>query len=134
MTIIHAALLVLTDGELALAQAFVLKKWCERAHERGEIAPFDLSHSCKYGTLFMHIVFGGTIAGNYQHQFNIIEGRVVDLSATAADVLAMSQPYMQEPELFEAPEHIASMTSCRLRVDTWVAEFMLLDRCATAIN
>ncbi|MGE0113753.1 MAG: transcriptional regulator [Steroidobacteraceae bacterium] len=122
------ALLTLTSAELALARQFVFAKWCERAHERGEATPLDLSHSCKYGTLFMHTVFGGDIAGNYQHQFNIINGSIVDLSDAAADVCALLHPYIHEPELFDIPEHTASMQGCQPRVAAWVAEFLLLDR------
>jgi hypothetical protein len=121
-------LAILTDTEMLLARGFVFAKWRERARERGESPPVDLSHSCKYGTLFMRTVFGGVIAGNYQHQFNVIDGRIVDLSDDAADVRRLSFPYDHEPELFGIPEHIASMDGCQARVDTWVAEFRLLDR------
>jgi hypothetical protein len=121
-------LLNLTDAEMARARRFVFAKWCERAHERGEAPPVDLSHSCKYGTLFMHTVFGGMIAGNYQHQFNVINGCIVDLSDGAADVLRLAFPYDHEPELFGIAEHMASMDGCQSRVDAWAAEFRLLDR------
>lgn len=122
------ALLVLTATELALARQFVFAKWLQRAHERGEAVPMDLSRSCKYGTLFMRTVFGGVIAGNYQHQFNVIDDRIVDLSDAAADVLALSRPYFEEPELFAIAEHQASMLTCQSRVDDWVREYLLLAR------
>jgi hypothetical protein len=121
-----ATLLVLTPAEILLAREFVFAKWCERARERGEERPLDLSRSCKYGTLFMRTVFGGTIAGNYQHQFNVIDDRIVDLSDGAADVALLAFPYRHDPELFGIVEHIASMDGCRPRVNAWAAEFRLL--------
>jgi hypothetical protein len=121
-------LLVLTGYEFDQAKKFVFGKWCERASERGEIAPLDLSRSCKYGSLFMYMVFGGEIQGNYQHQYNFIEGQIIDLSHDAADVIAMREPYHHEAELFGIDEHVASMQTCHPRVEGWVADFMLLDR------
>jgi hypothetical protein len=128
MQSVITALLIFTDAELALARVFVLAKWRERACERGEIKPVDLSRSCKYGTLFMRTVFGGVIAGNYQHQFNIIDRRTIDLSDASADVLAMARPYQHDDELFGIPEYISSMESCQQRVDGWVAAYLLLKR------
>lgn len=125
----HAArLMLLTDAEFALAQRFIFAKWGETARQRGEPPPTDLPRSCKFATLFMRSVFGGVIAGNYQHQFNIINGSIVDLSENAADVRALSAPYHHEPDLFCIAEHVASMDGCRPRVAAWVADFLLLER------
>lgn len=131
ITLVYPALLTLTAAELVFARGFVFDKWCERALERGEKAPLDLSRACKYSSLFMRTVFGGTITGNYQHQFNIIDGNRIDINDRAADVLALARPHFEEPELFDVAEHIASMRACQPRVDVWVAEYMqymLLDR------
>lgn len=125
-------LLVLTEAELAGARRFVMMKWRERAEEHGEPPPDDLSRSCKYGSLFMQCVFGGIITGNYQHQFNVIDERIVDLSDNAADVRALVAPYRLEVELFQTTEHVASMQGCRGRVDAWVAAFLLLRAAAGA--
>ncbi|WP_217808628.1 hypothetical protein [Derxia lacustris] len=121
------------DGRVALddsgflrAGAFVFDKWRERAAERGEPLPLDLSRSCKYGSLFMSLVYGGSIAGNYQHQYNIIDGRIVDLSHAAADVFAMRRPYAHEPELFDLDMHRRSMENIAPRVGSWVEEFLAL--------
>lgn len=121
------ALLVFSSTEFARAKKFIFLKWCERAVERGEPTPLDLSHSCKYGSLFMSMVFGGVVEGNYQHQYNMIDGKIVDLSHDAADVLALREPYYHEAELFGIEKHMASMESCRPRVETWVKEFMDMD-------
>ncbi len=119
----HISLLYLSAEELIRARAFVFAKWCERAAERGEPVPVDLSRACKYGSLFMQSIYGGSIAGNYQHQYNIIDGHQIDLSDTAIDVLAMSHPYHHEAELFLIEEHLASMASCRPRVAAWVVAY-----------
>jgi hypothetical protein len=123
---LNTVLLALDAAEMTRARRFVMMKWRERAEERGEAPPEDLSRSCKYGSLFMQRLFGGAITGNYQHQFNIIDERIVDLSDDAADVRALVAPYRLEPELFETTEHRVSMRGCRLRVDAWVAAFRLL--------
>ncbi|WP_156924266.1 transcriptional regulator [Derxia gummosa] len=106
---------------------FIFRKWRERASERGEPVPLDLSRSCKYGSLFMSLVYGGTIAGNYQHQFNIIDGRIVDLSHAAADVFRMREPYAHDADLFVADFHRESMASITPRVSGWVEEFLARD-------
>ncbi len=106
------------------AKRFVFRKWSELAAERSQPKPADLSGACKFGSLFMHRVFGGAIHGHYQHQYNIIGGRIVDLSHDALDVGAMRTPYLHEPEFFEIPEEIASLARCVPRIDGWVAEFL----------
>ena len=125
--LLKPALLVFSSIEFDRAKKFIFKKWCERAAERGEPKPLDLSHSCKYGSLFMSMVFGGVIEGNYQHQYNMIGGDIVDLSHDAADVLALREPYYHEAELFGIDEHVASIENCRPRVEAWVKEFMEMD-------
>jgi hypothetical protein len=106
------------------SKIFVFRKWCEWANERGASTPSDLSGSCKYGSLFMAQVFGGTICGHYQHQYNRIEGRIVDLSHDALDVGKMTNPYLHEPDFFEIPEKQASLNLCRPRVEGWVIQFL----------
>jgi len=115
---------LLDQSEFLTAGVFVFDKWCERAVERREPTPFDLSTSCKYGSLFMRLVYGGAIEGNYQHQYNVIDGRIVDLSHGAADVFAMRRPYAHEPELFGIESHMRSMASLTPRVESWVEEFL----------
>lgn len=108
----------------ALAKAFVFRKWCEQANERQKLPPKDLSGSCKYGSLFMNQLFGGEIHGNYQHQYNIIDGRIVDLSHDALDVGKINNPYLHEPDFFKIPEKHASLNGCLPRVGHWVNQFL----------
>lgn len=58
------------DADLAdRAREFVLRKWRERAEERGLSMPDDLSGSCKFSSLFASRLFGLEMRGNEQHQF-----------------------------------------------------------------
>lgn len=108
----------------AQAKVFVFHKWCELAIERHKLQPTDLSGSCKYGSLFMNQVFGGTIHGHYEHQYNMIEGRIVDLSHDAMDVGRMQNPYRHEPDFFAIPQKNAALNNCLPRVEVWVMQFL----------
>lgn len=124
-TITREAQLSYSYERFALAKAFVFRKWCERAVEKHALVPTDLSGSCKYGSLFMIHVFGGSICGHYEHQYNIIGGRIVDLSHDAIDVGRITNPYLHEPDYFAIPEKQASLNGCLPRVQLWVAEFLV---------
>jgi len=113
-----------TYENFAKAKVFVFGKWRENAVDGKRIQPTDLSGSCKYGSLFMLYVFGGTIRGHYEHQFNFINGRLVDLSHDAVDVGRMSNPYLHEPEYFVIPEFRAALTQCMPRAEQWAEEFL----------
>lgn len=86
--------------------------------------PIDLSQSCKYGSLFIQQVFGGSIRGHYEHQYNLINGRLIDLSHDSLDVGKMNNPYLHEQEYFEIPELHASLTHCLPRAKKWADEFI----------
>lgn len=124
------SLIQYSDEEFKKAKCFVFEKWKQRAIDSNEDVPTDLSRSCKYGTLFMNTIYGGSIQGHYQHQYNVIDNHIVDLSDNAADVLRLLNPYHHDAEFFKIPEQIASLNCCIPRVDQWVAEFMLLEHAA----
>lgn len=119
------AKLAYSSEHFALAKAFVFRKWCEQAAERGILPPNDLSGACKYASLFMSRVFGGAIRGHYEHQYNFIGGRIVDLSHDALDVGRICNPYLHEPDYFAIPAKQASLNACLPRVDGWVTQFLL---------
>ncbi len=106
------------------AKIFFFGKWCEVASNRNLIRPTDLSSSCKYGSLFVQNVFGGSIRGHYEHQYNFIDGRLVDLSHDSLDVGRMSNPYLHEKSYFEIPEIQASLAQCSPRAEQWADEFI----------
>ncbi len=124
LTANRQAQLAYSYERFAQAKVFVFRKWCEQAAERGALAPADLSGSCKYGSLFMSQIFGGIICGHYQHQYNIIGGRIVDLSHDALDVGGLRNPYLHEPEFFAIPEKQLSLNTCLPRVELWVIQFL----------
>lgn len=106
------------------AKGFVYRMWCEFAIERKLARPDDLSGACKYGSQFMRQVFGGSIEGHYAHQYNRIDGRLIDLGHDAFDVGRMSNPYLHEADYFDVPEQRAAMLACLPRVTRWTEDFM----------
>jgi hypothetical protein len=106
------------------AKAFLFGKWCERARLRQLARPDDLSGSCKYGSLFVQSVFGGGIRGHFEHQYNFIEGRIIDLSHDAGDVGRMRNPYLHEPEYFGIPEVQDALAGCMSSSQAWADEFL----------
>ena len=113
-----------TDEALAAARAFVFERWKERAVERGAPEPSDLSSSCKFSSMFVRLVFGGRIRGNYDHQYALIAGRIIDLNADAADVREMDTPYRDDAAFLGSPDHLDSMVSCLARVERWAEAFL----------
>jgi hypothetical protein len=120
----HTSKLPATPENLKRAKAFVFEKWKERAVERGAPAPTDLSYSCKFSSLFVQRVFGGTIAGNYDHQYNIIDGEKVDINEDSKDVQGLDDPHEHDDDFFGSEDHLDSLNSCVSRVNKWVEEFM----------
>lgn len=112
-----------TPENIERAKEFVLRKWRERAAERGHPEPEDLSSSCKFTSMFAQAIFGGQIRGNYEHQFLVLDGEILDLNKDAADVKAMDDPHEHDESWFGNDEHIDSMESCKPRVMDWVREF-----------
>lgn len=116
--------LLYTYENFAHAKLFFYGKWCESALERRIARPADLSGACKYGSLFMQCVFGGGLRGHFEHQYNFIDGRLVDLSHDATDVGSMRHPYLHEPEYFHVFEMQISLAQCLTRSEGWAAEFL----------
>lgn len=123
-TLEREAQLAYSYERFAQSKVFVFRKWCEQAAERKIAPPADLSGACKYGSLFMNQVFGGSIRGHYEHQYNHIGGRIVDLSHDAMDVGRIANPYLHEPDFFAIPEKQAALNRCLPRVEGWVLEFI----------
>lgn len=120
----HRGLLAYDYQHFAHAKEFVFRQWCAFASERQALRPEDLSGACKYGSQFMRLIFGGSIEGHYEHQYNRIAGRLVDLGHDAQDVGRMRFPYLHEAGYFELPEQQAAMRACLPRVGRWAEAFM----------
>lgn len=112
-----------TDDNICKAKEFVFEKWKERAVERGINEPTDLSSSCKFCSLFVKQVFGGRIRGNYDHEHNVIEGKIIDLSCDSEDVSKLDNPYWHDRTHMGCRDHIETLKSCMPRVNEWVDGF-----------
>jgi hypothetical protein len=121
-----------TDENLAAAKRMAMHGWSMRAKERGISDPEDLSYSCKFSSLFIKILFGGSIAGNHDHQFNVIDGKIIDLSSDSGDVNDIKKngedPYAIDHDFLFNEDHIDSMYSCLPRVESWVEKFDFANR------
>jgi hypothetical protein len=111
-------------GSFAAAKSWMFDQWTDFAAERGLARPVDLSGSCKYGSIFVQSVFGGSIRGHFEHQYNFLGGRLVDMSHDALDVGRMRNPYLHEPEYFNIPELQTSLATCVARAERWADEFV----------
>ena len=135
-----------TPTNIKIATDFVLKKWQERAAERGFSTPEDLSGSCKFSALFFKEVFGGEIQANPNHVFVVRNGIIYDLNQEAADVLKferdfneknktgwiknqygwedwVSDPHHHSASFARNAEFKESLKSCMPRVKEWAEEF-----------
>jgi hypothetical protein len=124
-----------SSENLALVREFLLEKWRERYVERHNdnlragietdfVLPFDLSNSCKFTALFGSVVFDGEITGNYDHIFNMVDGKKVDINKTAADVISNPKAHRVDKRFLAFNEDLyESLKSCVPRVESWIDEF-----------
>jgi len=108
-----------TKANLTKARRFLLRKWQERAVERGLEKPETLHDACKFASLFAQWVFGGELRGNYDHQFVQLGKQIIDLAEAQGE-----RPYRHDPKFWLNRQHRESLDSCRPRVARWVAEFL----------
>ncbi len=128
----HEGVLPATDENVEAARAFAAERWAERAREMGLPAPADMSGACKFNSLFVKAVFGGAVAGHYDHLHNVVDGRVVDLQAGAADVRALADPYRNDPDFLWDDDLAYSLGTCLPRVSAWTQGFLAEMRAAPA--
>lgn len=126
-----------TADNIELASVFVFDMWKARWREQKteweskvgspyhSDEPADLSGSCKFSSIFAALVFDADLDGNYDHQFAVKKGQIIDLNAGASDVAAMAKPYVLDALFFGSRDHIASMKSCMPRVTQWLRAFDL---------
>ncbi len=110
----------LQDVDLDDMRSFVLDRWRERAVELGNPEPADLSSACKFSSLFVKVVLGGRVRGNYDHVFNLVDGSHVDLNEGAADVLGLVDPHRHDEAFLRVRDFHDSLECCMPRVLGWV--------------
>lgn len=115
-----------TDENISAVRAFCISKWRERHLEltgSDDGAPADLTNACKFTALFGSVVFGADIGGNYDHVFNVLDGRIIDINADAADVKALADPYRHDDPFIGSGDLQDSMATCVQRVEAWIGDF-----------
>ncbi|NTF23506.1 hypothetical protein G6L37_34615 [Agrobacterium rubi] len=115
-----------TEQNLDKVRSFCLSMWKERHSQSGgsdDELPEDLSNACKFTALFGSVVFGADIGGNYDHVYNVLDGRIIDINAGAADVMALSDPYRHDDQFIGSRDFQDSMESCVRRVEMWISAF-----------
>jgi len=115
-----------TEENLEAVRAYCLGMWRDRHIQQtgSDVGlPADLSSACKFTALFGSVVFGADIGGNYDHVFNVLDGKIIDINARADDVKALEDPYRHDDEFISSDDFQASMESCVRRVEQWISEF-----------
>lgn len=117
----------LTPENLKSAKDFALRKWQERAAERGYRKPKDLSDACKFCSEFAANLFGGKTKGNYHHQFAVVNNYIVDLAENSKNVKDLKargvDPYKHDPAFWGNPDHKESIKSIQPRIKKWRTQF-----------
>ena len=120
---------VVSEQALGIALNILTNGWRQRANDRNEPAPVDNSNSCKFATILVKTIFGGTIEGNYDHQYNVIDGVIIDLNKDCDDVITLKEkkqnPYRHDSIFFQSEDHLDSMLSCIPRIATWLSTVAL---------
>lgn len=114
--------LPLTPALLRDARAFLLRSWRLRALELCRPSPKDLAGSCKFAALFAQGIFGGQLRSNPEHDFVLLAGSVLDLTAAVGALRPRAYNYDRAHHLNS--EHAASLRSTFPRVDAWLALFL----------
>lgn len=114
-----------TAENLALADQAMTLLWQERQREKGQTETTDRSGSCKFAALLARELFGGALAGNYDHVFVIRAGAVLDLNANQADVVRLGAAAHEIwPEALFRREYGEALQWNIPRVERWVEWFV----------
>lgn len=110
-----------TERNISLAGLALDNLWEERCKERGEPYMGDRAGSCKFAALLARSLFGGRLAGNYEHVFVVSNEIIIDLNITEPDALRLgSLAYLRMDNLLTHRDYRAAFESCLPRVNKWV--------------
>lgn len=126
-----------TPQALAAAESFLREKWAERAADIGRDPPSDLTGACKFASAFAALVFGGTLRGNWHHQWvehadapggridlTRAEGVLPHDTRCARAGCRQGRLDRHDARFFGNREHKADMASIAPRAQRWAREFM----------
>lgn len=110
----------INEQTVSIAMEVTARLWNERCEERGAPASDDRSGGCKFAALIAREVFGGRLAGNDEHVFVVLAGKVIDLNHDQADVKALgSEAYFEDPLSLRHPDYRDALGSCVPRATKW---------------
>ena len=126
-----------TPQALAAAEDFFRHKWAERAASLNRERPSDLTGACKFASAFAALVFGGTVRGNWHHQWvehSEAPGGRIDLTH-AEGVLPHDRRCVlagcrqgridrHDARFFGNKDHKSDMASVAPRAQRWAQEFL----------
>jgi hypothetical protein len=116
----YPAKLTYTSANLEIAREAMTRLWNERMAERGLGPSDDRSGSCKFAALLSRSLFGGKLAGNYEHIFTINNGQVIDLNDDQLDVMFLGEmAHIQNSFDIEHPDYRESLGYCQARAKRW---------------
>ncbi|XLY90499.1 hypothetical protein ACK8QS_22780 (plasmid) [Ectopseudomonas mendocina] len=113
---------------LTLQQSFgggqlvaIANLWTERQLERGLVPSDDRSGSCKFAALLARTLFGGRLAGNYDHVFTLQpDGQRVDLNEDQPDAQLLGErAHRLQCAVLATHDYRDSLSSCVPRVERW---------------
>lgn len=120
LTRIYPAKVPINDQTLSIAMRVVADLWDERCAERGSQRSADRSGSCKFAALIAREIFGGRLAGNDEHVFVLLAGRIIDLNRDQADVKALgTDAYRDNTLSLRHPDYLDALGSCVSRATKW---------------
>lgn len=121
----YPAKLALTEANLTIAREAIQRLWNERQEERGHSTSEDRSGSCKFAALVCRDLFGGRLAGNYDHMFVRVGSRVIDLNDDQQDAITLGKhAHLHVRSAIEHPDYRESLGYCQARAKRWVAWVM----------
>lgn len=110
----------INEQTMDIAREVAARLWNERCEERGSPASADRSGSCKFAALIAREIFGGRLAGNDEHVFVVLAGKVIDLNHDQADVKDLgSEAYLDDPLSLRHPDYRDALGSCVPRSAKW---------------
>lgn len=116
----YPSLLAYNDRNAALAELALDNLWMERCEERGIAYLGDRSGSCKFAALLARELFGGRLAGNFDHVFVVLNHLIIDLNSTQSDAVGLgNSAYTRMDFVLCQPDYRDALSSCLPRVHKW---------------